>query len=222
MKFRICFYSLLLVLLTLTGCTRLFDSVGYMTAMMDTLYKGDYTAYAAFTGISTAEISEYRSQWLANATDNFITVMGAGNPSDDMRERTAALLKKIYANARYELTVNEDNSIQLTIYPIDLIVSSYETLQTYVADFNKKNDAFAFTALTEQEFNDTYLDGILTILESRLAALSYQNPVQMTVTIYQDDDGLYTIDSKTLANIQKKVLVWPAKAESAEKPKNKS
>lgn len=212
MKFRIYFCALLSIL-TLAGCTRLFDSSGYMTATLDALYKGDYAAYAGFTGISTAEASQYRDQWLMNAADHFITAMGSGKPSDEMYDRITELLKKIYANAKYEFSVNEDNSILLTVYPIDLLISNYETLQAYVADFNKKNDAFAFASLTEQEFNDTYLDGILTILESQLTNLSYQTPVQLTVSISQDEEGLYTIAPEALSDIQENILRWPDTAE---------
>lgn len=208
MKFRIYFSCILMGILCLTGCSRLFDSKGYVTAMMDALYKGDYGDYAEFTGISTAETSRYREQWLSNATDNFITIMGAGEPSDEIRDRTTELLKKIYANARYEVS-GENDHIQMTICPINLITGSYDALNDYVSSFNAKNDDFAFAALTEQEFYDTYLDGILTILESRLAEIAYEAPVCLDIIIDRDADGLYTIDSATLAEIQAHILLWP-------------
>lgn len=194
----------------LTGCGRSFDSAGYVTAMMDALYKGDYAAYADFTGITTSEVSLYRDSWLENTTDNFMTLVGSGTPSDETRERAMDLFKKIYANAKYEVTVNpDDGSIVMTISPIDLIAQNNEAIMNYVNDFNAKNDAFAFASLTEPEFYDTYLDGILTILESNLAQLSWLEPMQMTITISQDEEGLYTITSDTLAEIQNTILKWP-------------
>lgn len=209
MKVKIYCLSLLLGILIMTGCTRFFDSSGYVAAMTDALYKGDYGAYAQFTGISTAEVSQYRDQWLSNTADNFITIMGSGNPSDEMRSRITDLLKKIYANAKYEITNEENGDVQMTIWPIDLITRNCDTLQAYVTDFNTKNDTFAFSSMSEEEFYDTYLEGIITILESHLAELSYQEPVQLNISICRDENGLYTIDSKTLAGIQENILQWP-------------
>lgn len=196
-------------ILLLMGCARFFDSAGYVTAMMDALYKGDYGSYAEFTDISTAEASQYRSQWLSTATDSFITIMGSGEPSEEMRDRITELLKKIYANARYEVSDDENGNVQITVWPMDLVIDNYDALKDYVNGFNEKNDAFAFASLSEQEFYDTYLDGILSILESHLAELSYKDPVQLNVIIQQGEDGLYTLDSKTLYNIQENILWWP-------------
>ncbi len=209
MKFKIYWLSLLLGILVMTGCTRFFDSSGYVTAMTDALYKGDYSAYAQFTGISTAEASQYRDQWLSNAADNFITAMGSGNPSDEVRSRITELLKKIFANARYEINDEENGDVQMTIWPVDLIIKNYDALQTYVTDFNRKNDAFAFASMSEEEFYDTYLEGIITILESHLAELSYLEPVQLNISICRDENGLYAIDSKTLTDIQENIIKWP-------------
>lgn len=193
----------------MTGCTRLFDSSGYVSALTEALYKGDYSAYAQFTGISTAEVSQYRDQWLSNTADNFITIMGSGNPSDEMRSRITDLLKKIYANAKYEIKNEENGNVQMTIWPIDLIIKNYASLEVYVTDFNEKNDAFSFASMSEEEFYDTYLEGIVTILESHLAELSYAEPVRINITICKDENGLYTIDSETLTDIQENIIKWP-------------
>lgn len=210
MKFKIYFSCLIASILILSGCTRHFDGVGYVTSMMEALYKGDYTAYADFTGITTSEASLYRNQWLTNAADNFITMVGAGTPSDEMYERTTELFKKIYANVKYEVIADDETgTIQMTIAPMNLLVDNYESIQNYVNDFNARNDAYAFASLTDQEFYDTYLDGILTILESQLAGLSYGDTIQLEITISQDENGLYTLSTETLTAIQENVLKWP-------------
>ena len=48
---------LLLLVVMLTGCGRNFDSSGYVTSIMDTLYKGNYTSYMDFTGVSRSDVS---------------------------------------------------------------------------------------------------------------------------------------------------------------------
>ena len=44
MKFKYYLSCLFLFVILLTGCGRSFDSQGYLTSIMDVLYKGDYTA----------------------------------------------------------------------------------------------------------------------------------------------------------------------------------
>lgn len=201
---------LLAGMLILAGCTRHFDGAGYVTSMMDALYKGDYTAYADFTGLTTSDASLYRNQWLSGAADRFIAMTGAGTPSEEMHDRTTDLFKKIYANARYEVTADEETgAIQMKVSPMTLLTDNYDSLQAYVDDFNAKNEAYAFASLSDQEFCDTYLDGLLKILESQLSGLSYGEAVQIDIPISQDADGLYTVSPDTLTTIQENILEWP-------------
>ena len=44
MKFKYSLPCLLLLVVMLTGCGRSFDSSGYVSSIMDTLYKRDYTS----------------------------------------------------------------------------------------------------------------------------------------------------------------------------------
>ena len=83
MKFKYSLPCLLLLVVMLTGCGRNFDSSGYVTSIMDTLYKGDYTSYMDFTGVSRSDVSLYRDQWLTSSAEAFMTAFGAGTPSEE-------------------------------------------------------------------------------------------------------------------------------------------
>ena len=87
MKFKYYLSCLFLFVILLTGCGRSFDSQGYLTSIMDVLYKGDYTAYMDFTGTSRTDVSLYRDQWLSESTDAFLTAFGAGQPSEETTDR---------------------------------------------------------------------------------------------------------------------------------------
>ena len=104
MKFKYSLSCLLLLVVLLTGCGRSFDSSGYVTSIMDTLYKGDYTSYMDFTGVSRSDVSLYRDQWLTSSAKAFMTAFGAGTPSEETTDRIIALLNQLYANASYEVT----------------------------------------------------------------------------------------------------------------------
>ena len=92
MKFKYYLSCLFLFVILLTGCGRSFDSQGYLTSIMDVLYKGDYTAYMDFTGTSRTDVSLYRDQWLSESTDAFLTAFGAGQPSEETTDRISGLL----------------------------------------------------------------------------------------------------------------------------------
>ncbi len=214
MKFKYYLSCLFLFVILLTGCGRSFDSQGYLTSIMDVLYKGDYTAYMDFTGTSRTDISLYRDQWLSESTDAFLTAFGAGQPSEETTDRISGLLTQLYANASYEASTGASSddgtlSVQLTIRPLNILTDNYDTIQTYVHSFNEKNASFAYANLTEEAYYDTYLDGILTILESHLADMTFGKDTTLDITLSKNDGGLYTISEDTLTEIQNTILPWP-------------
>lgn len=215
MKFKYYLSCLLLFVLLLTGCDRKFDGSGYVTSVMDVLCKGDYTSYMDFTGVSRSDVSLYRDDWLSQQTEAFITAFGSGTPSEETTDRITSLLTQLYANASYDIAdeqASSDNgtlTVQLTIRPLTILKDNYEAIQTYVQSFNEKNAAFSYANLTEEAYYDTYLDGILTILESHLADMNFGKDTTLDITLEKNDDGLYTISEDALTEIQETLLPWP-------------
>ena len=215
MKFKYSLPCLLLLVVMLTGCGRNFDSSGYVTSIMDTLYKGNYTSYMDFTGVSRSDVSLYRDQWLTSSAEAFMTAFGAGTPSEETTDRIIALLNQLYANASYEVTAEtlasdgSPQTVQLSIRPLNILKDNYDAIQVYVHSFNEKNADFSYADLTEEAYYDTYLDGILTILESRLADMTFGEATTLDIPLEKNSDGLYTISEDTLTAIQNTLLPWP-------------
>ena len=211
MKFKYSLPCLLLLVVMLTGCGRSFDSSCYVTSIMDTLYKGNYTSYMDFTGVSRSDVSLYRDKWLTSS----------GTPSEETTDRIIALLTQLYANASYDVTTETSASdgspqtVQLSIRPLNILKDNYDAIQIYVHSFNEKNADFSYAGLTEEAYYDTYLDGILTILESHLADMTFGEATTLDIPLEKNDDGLYTISEDTLTAIQNTLLPWPeAEAEA--------
>ena len=76
----------------------------------------------------------------------------------------------------------------------------------------KKNADFSYADLTEEAYYDTYLDGILTILESHLADMTFGEATTLDIPLEKNSDGLYTISEDTLTAIQNTLLPWPETA----------
>lgn len=53
------------------------------------------------------------------------------------------------------------------------------------------------------------IDGILTILESHLADMTFGKDTTLDITLSKNDGGLYTISEYTLTEIQNTILPWP-------------
>ena len=73
----------------------------------------------------------------------------------------------------------------------------------------RKMPPSAYANLTEEAYYDTYLDGILTILESHLADMTFGKDTTLDITLSKNDGGLYTISEDTLTEIQNTILPWP-------------
>lgn len=214
MKFKYYLTCLLVSVFIFTGCGRTFDGSGYVSSVMDALYKGDYTSYMDFTGVSRSDVSLYRDQWLSASTKAFLTAFGSGTPSETTLDRITSLLTQLDANASYDVSSQtKDDSgnltVSLSIRPLNILIDNYDAIQAFVKSFNEKNAAFSYTDLTEEAYYDTYLDGILTILESHLSDMTFGDDIVIDITLTQNDDGLYTLSEDTLTQIQNTILPWP-------------
>ena len=146
---------------------------------------------------------------------SFYDSFGSGTPSEETTDRIIALLTQLYANASYDVTAETSASdgspqtVQLSIRPLNILKDNYDAIQVYVHSFNEKNADFSYAGLTEEAYYDTYLDGILTILESHLADMTFGEATTLDIPLEKNNDGLYTISEDTLTAIQNTLLPWP-------------
>lgn len=214
MKFKYYLACLLAAAMIFTGCGRTFDGSGYVTSVMDALYKGDYTSYMDMTGVSRSDASLYRDQWLLASTEAFLTAFGSGTPSEATSDRITSLLTQLDANASYTVAsqtkaASGELTVSVSIRQLNILIDNYDAIQSFVKSFNEKNAAFSYADLTEEAYYDAYLDGILTILESHLSDMSFGDEVVIDLTLTQNDDGLYTLSEDSLTQIQNTILPWP-------------
>ena len=117
-----------------------------------------------------------------------------------------------YASANYTVQSSRETAT-VTIRPITLLTDAFPVIRTYTESFNKKNSEFEYYELTSQEYADTYLDGLLTLLTSQLSDLHYADPVQVELPIEKGEDGLYVFKSADLGEITRAVMPFPAVSE---------
>jgi|GEM_PF-1155192 len=237
MKSRIFLYimtSAVICSVLLCGCGRSFDRSGCITAMLDTACKGDYTSYSEYTGYSTADLASQRDEWLDSEAGRFIALFNVPQPSDSTRASIEKFLSLVYANAQYsvagvssepavsdtadslsysqsggEEAAADENSVTVTVKPITLLTGSISDIREYTDSFNKKNSEFAYSAVSSQEYADSYFSGLLTLLQGKLADISFGQPVRVTVSFSKGKGGLYTISSDDLRKLTDAILPFP-------------
>ena len=194
------------------GCRRAPDMREASTALLDAVYKGSPSEYSRLTGIPTADLSSRQTQWLSSRTDQFLSAFGGLDPSQETRDKISKFLSMAYAGADYSIQSSQE-SASVTIRPITLLTDALPEIQSYTESFNKKNAEFEYYELTSREYADTYLEGLLTLLTSKLSDLHYGDPVQVPLPFEKGDDGLYAFSTESLGDITQAVLPFPAAAQ---------
>ncbi len=203
---------ILLTVISMTGCHRTPDMRAVAGALLDTVYKNSPSEYSRLTGIATADLSSRQSQWLSAQTDRFLNTFGGLKPSQEVRENIDKFLSMVYASANYTVQSSQESAV-VTIRPITLLTEALPEIQTYTENFNKKNADFEYYELTSQEYADAYLDGLLTILTSKLSDLHYGDPEQVELPFEKGEDGLYIFKNAALGEITRAVLPFPSISE---------
>lgn len=209
---------ILLAAAFLTGCHRSPDMKAASGALMDAVYKNSPSEYSRLTGIPTADLSFRQAEWLSGQSERFLASFGNLKPSLEMKDRISKFLGMAYVSANYTVQ-NDGDKVTVTIRPLSLLTDAMPEIQAWTESFNKKNADFAYYELTSQEYADTYYDGLLTLLTSKLSDLHYADPVQVTLPFEKGEEGLYAFDTKSLEDVTESVLLFPDKPVSA--PDNK-
>jgi len=198
--------TLLIFPLAASGCSRL-QPDRYANAALDALCGKSTVDYEQFTGQSAADLSRTREKWLQKMADSLIRQAGCSAASDKMKERTVSFLSMVYSKAQYSCSPGSGTDKILVEYsPMTIFQDSAEDLKEYNSSFAAGNKAGKYKKLSSQQYADSCLDGMLTILESRLGSLSYGKAVQEEITVSEDDENRRTLDPAQLEKVMEGML----------------
>lgn len=209
MKYIKMVVCLFLCAILLAGCG--IDTDQYVLSSLNVICRSDYADYSKLTGKSTSSLAEEQNQFLSAQADRLILALGGEGCSAQMHNRYLSFVKMLYADARYEIKVtnNKSNESKLIVYPITLLTAHTDELQAYADKFKASNEEFAYSSLPTEEYIDTYLDGMLSVLGSHLSGIEYGSPESFSVTVEKNEEGLYTIEPGTLSSILEAMLPVP-------------
>ena len=194
-------------LFAFSACGAEFDPVAYVQGNFDAVFHGEVTDefIATLDDVDSAE--DYKEEYeelLETTTDGIITSMGITEPTEVLKNDVKNMFVNVLGATKYEVSseyvANDDGSfdVEVVAYP----------LLTYVETCNDTNGAITAAAearvtadMTYEQIMTVVVEEMILAVNNALAAPVYGEPQTYTVHVYQDDDGLYTVDESDIAII---------------------
>lgn len=200
----------------LAGCS-LFDSKSkvysrYITSLLDINYKNNSKDYMTLTGVTQKDAEAVYVANMDYQAHNLMNYYGIKEVDDGtILSEFYYLAQSVFANAKYEVTdvVHDEGSdsytIELTIYPLDTLETSYGDIVEYIENFNSRIEEGDFNNTTEEEYEAEFADGIIRILKDTAKAPGYLDPVVLEIPIALSSD-YYSISDEDFIRIDSNIL----------------
>lgn len=203
-----------LVLLACAGCSGEFDATKYVKGLLDNIYLDDSSAYVEMVDITAEEAHESYLEGLETEAQVFYNYMNFDTSclTEETEARVLDLYHSIYQHSNYEVqNANKSNNgytVVVKIYPIDIFDRSLDEIYAFIDVFNAKIDAGDYDNSTYEEMEQAYQDGVLSICEGNLDSIDYLDPVEQTVQIKEDSDGLWGMSDEDFSNLDAYIIQY--------------
>lgn len=213
--------SLLAITGGLSGCSAIssllgndFDASGYVQGLLDSTYKGKYEDYLELTE-DTEENAEtgYQDSMEAKG-NNFATYSGIQIISDDVNAQFTEISKEIYQKATYEVKeavkVDGGYTVEVVISPMDILDIVTPEIQNYITEFNGRNESGEFADLSDEEFEDEYAKGVISIFKDQIENIGYSDTVSIIAQVkWNEDEQYYEVSDEDLINLDEAMYTIP-------------
>lgn len=209
MKYIRMILCVLLCAVLLAGCKVPTDT--YITSSLDVICRGDYSQYSKLTGKTTGELTTQQKHFLEIQTDRLLSALGGEGCSQEMRTRYVNFVKMVYAAAKYEVALSDDSEDEayVKVWPATILTAHTDEMKAYYEKFKASNEDFAYSSLSQEEYVDQYLDGMLGMLGTYLSNPEYGEPQTITLRAEKNEEGLKQIEPGTMSRILEAMLPVP-------------
>ncbi len=203
------FSMICIMMLSLAGCS-LFDSKSkvysrYVISLLDINYKNVSKDYMTLTGVSQKDAEAVYVANMDYQAHNLMNYYGVKEVDDGtILSEFYYLAQSIFSNAKYEITnVEKDDdsesyTLELTVYPLDTLETTYDQVVKYIENFNSRVDEGDYNNTTEVDYETEFAEGIIDILKSTTDKAGYMDPVVLEIPIQPSDDYYYIADEDFL------------------------
>lgn len=197
------------MMLSVAGCS-LFDGKDkvysrYLVSLLDINYKNVSKDYMTLTGVSQKDAEAVYVANMDYQAHNLMNYYGVKEVDDGtILSEFYYLAQSIFSNAKYEVTdvIHDKDSdsytLELTVYPLDTLETTYDTVVSYIEDFNVKVDEGDYNNTNEVDYETEFAEGIIEILKGTTEEPGYMDPVVLEIPIKPMDDYYYITDEDFL------------------------
>lgn len=203
-----------LMLFSLTGCSALQGRnkkyAAYVTSLLDANYKGEFDTFLSMTDSDQEAVSKAYNDGIEHLADTLIAYYGIELVDDGtIRNQFIDLTKQIYAASKYEVKPavksGDTYTVEVLIYPIDILQKTYTDVISYIETFNQKKDAGDFDDYEIEQYEVEFAQGILDILTKAVPDISYLDATSTIVTI-QTEDQTYSISQDDFTKLDHNLI----------------
>lgn len=204
----------LVLALTCAGCSARFDASRYVNALLNNIYLDNSTDYLEMVDTTAEEAHEAYLDGLETESQVLYGYMSFDTDyiSDETHQRVLDLYDTIYSHSKFEVeAANKSGSgftVAVRIYPIDIFETTSDEMNAYVDVFVEKVMNGDYADLSDEALEAHYQDGLLTILENRVDSIGYLDPIEQTVQIREDADGLWGMSNEDFQNLDTYIIQY--------------
>lgn len=205
---------LLALALLCTGCSARFDASAYVDALLRNIYLDDSTSYMKLVDVTAEEAHDAYIEGLEAESEVLFSFLSFDSNyiSDETRQRVLDLYGQIYQHSKFEVEdaakSGKGYTVVVRIYPIDIFEKAADEMSAYVDVFVEKIMNGDYADLSDEEVETSYQDGLLKILESKLSSIGNLDPIEQTVQIKEDTDGLWGMSDEDFQNLDTYIISY--------------
>ncbi len=210
------------LLLSFTGCSSGIsptEAKNLVQNNLDSVYLGHHdTTYMTEIGKTYAQLDEEYIGGIEVEAETFAYYTDITNLSEEGKKELVEIYKEIYSHSSYtvgeaERTDENTYSIDVVVYPIDVIERLLENYEDYLDEFYNKYAETDFEAMSpaeEEEFERDWEKAIIKAFRAQLSDIGYNAPETVNIEVkYYEDEQCWMISDETFMKFDEVVICYP-------------
>lgn len=195
---------------SLTG--RNFDAGKYVDACISFLYRGEFDAYMEQVEISLGEAQKDYQAGIESEVQYLLNQFDCPEVTPQVTKSLTQFYTDLYKKTKFEIKnttkIDKDTySVSVEIYPLDTFKNARDEINDFIDSFNARNDEGEFADMTVVEYDSTFMEGVLAVLNTYLSKTDYLEPQTILVQVVRDpEDGMWGIPDVDAQNIDNLII----------------
>ena len=201
-RYLLMFIAAFLLLIASASCAPSVKLTHYTDALAASIFTGSSEDLSKYEKKAVTDVSEQKNAVIEDISLHFLTYIGLDEPDTESVTSMKQWVSKALTYVRLEpCTAGDDGTVTLIIHPVDVIKIFGEKFESYYESFSVKNDNSYYKDITDISFQNTYMKGVMKILNKSLLAADATNTVRLNISLTTNDKGLYMLEDGTIEDM---------------------